>query len=177
MPSVRQSSLTRFVHWGPILSISKFLNIRLNTFLVLLFDFSCISVIYKFVTLTTLYFTEMWRPCFGSLGGFLNNVLLLTLFVISFSCYLKCVIVGPGFLPLKWKPVLYNWHFSIDKTLNLIFVSQELEKDQQYLQFCTICDGFKAPRVHHCHKCTNLKFFKLLNYYLLVCSICFKIIN
>ncbi|CAH1716017.1 unnamed protein product [Aphis gossypii] len=113
MTSVRQSSLARFLHWGPILSI----------------------IIYKFVTLTTLYFTEMWWPCFGSLGGFLNNALLLTLFVISFSCYLKCVIVGPGFLPLKWKP--------------------EFEKDQQYLQFCRICDGYKAPRVHHCHKCNR----------------------
>lgn len=113
MTSVHQSSLVRFLHWGPILSI----------------------IIYKFVTLTTLYFTEMWWPCFGSLGGFLNNALLLTLFVISFSCYLKCVIVGPGFLPLKWKP--------------------EFEKDQQYLQFCRICDGYKAPRVHHCHKCNR----------------------
>lgn len=108
MPPVRQSSLTRFLHWGPILSISKFLFFKYFSehLYVLLFDFECISVIYKFVTLTTLYFTEMWWPCFGSLGGFLNNVLLLTLFVISFSCYLKSVIVGPGFLPLKWKPVL-----------------------------------------------------------------------
>jgi len=63
----------------------------------------------------------MWWPCFGSLGGFLNNVLLLALFVISFSCYLKCVIVGPGFLPLKWKPVLYNSNFSIVQKTKLDF--------------------------------------------------------
>lgn len=99
-----QSTLKKFVHWGPILSISKDLMI----YMYLLFNLSCISVIYKFVTLTTLYFTEMWWPCFASLGGFLNNALLLTLFVISFSCYLKSVIVGPGYLPLKWEPVCLN---------------------------------------------------------------------
>ncbi|XP_050531682.1 palmitoyltransferase ZDHHC6-like [Daktulosphaira vitifoliae] len=107
------SILRRFIHWGPILSI----------------------VIYKLVTLTTLYFTEIWWPIFGSLGGFLNQILLLTLFFISFSCYLKSVFIGPGFLPLKWKP--------------------DYEEDQEYLQFCKICEGFKAPRVHHCHKCNR----------------------
>ncbi|XP_050428793.1 palmitoyltransferase ZDHHC6-like [Adelges cooleyi] len=110
---MQPSIWSRFVHWGPILSI----------------------LIFKFVTLTTLYFTEMWWPIFGSLGGILNTALLLSLFVISFSCYLKSVFVGPGFLPYKWTP--------------------NCEEDQQYLQFCKICNGFKAPRVHHCHKCNR----------------------
>lgn len=111
-----QSTLTRFVHWGPILSISKYL---LKGFILIFFKFFSISVIYKVVTLSTLYFTEMWWPCFGSLGGFLNNALLLTLFVISFSCYLKSVIIGPGFLPFKWKPVCYLNNIKI--VLHFIF--------------------------------------------------------
>jgi len=63
--------------------------------------------------------------------------------------------------------------FLLHNKLNLIFVSQEFEEDQQYLQFCTICDGYKAPRVHHCHKCNNLKHFKLS----LSVFICSKIFN
>jgi len=106
MSTVRHSPsvFRRFVHWGPILSIGKCWKTFIRRFFVLI-HLERVSVIYKFVTLTTLYFTEMWWPCFGSLGGFLNNALLLTLFVVSFSCYLKSVIVGPGFLPPKWKPV------------------------------------------------------------------------
>lgn len=83
------------------LSVSNHWNILVNYLLY----FECISVIYTGVTLATLAFTELWWPCFGSLGGFLNIALFLSLFVISFTSYLKCVIVGPGFLPLKWKPV------------------------------------------------------------------------
>lgn len=113
---------------------------------MLLLNVWCISVIYKFVTLTTLYFTEMWWPCFGSLGGFLNNVLLLTLFVISFSCYLKSVIVGPGFLPLKWKPVLYNYNFSITQKTKLEFwFHRNLKKTNSICSFVQYVMGTKRP--------------------------------
>jgi palmitoyltransferase len=40
---------------------------------------------------------------------------------------------GPGFVPLKWKP--------------------SDEKDMKYLQYCHICEGYKAPRSHHCKTC------------------------
>lgn len=30
---------------------------------------------------------------------------------------------------------------------------QEKATDIQYLQFCIVCQGYKAPRSHHCRKC------------------------
>jgi hypothetical protein len=40
---------------------------------------------------------------------------------------------GPGYVPFGWKP--YK------------------EDDTQYLQFCAMCQTYKAPRSHHCRKC------------------------
>jgi len=40
---------------------------------------------------------------------------------------------GPGYLPLEWKP--------------------DDNRDTKYLQFCETCQGYKAPRAHHCRKC------------------------
>lgn len=33
---------------------------------------------------------------------------------------------------------------------------QEKATDTQYLQYCTVCQGYKAPRSHHCRKCERL---------------------
>lgn len=30
---------------------------------------------------------------------------------------------------------------------------QENRRDQPNLQFCSVCEGYKAPRSHHCRKC------------------------
>ena len=40
---------------------------------------------------------------------------------------------GPGYVPKNWQPAK--------------------EEDKEYLQFCDSCQGFKAPRSHHCRKC------------------------
>lgn len=40
---------------------------------------------------------------------------------------------GPGYLPSNWHP--------------------DNASDEQYLQFCDTCKGYKAPRSHHCRKC------------------------
>ncbi|KAH9280844.1 Palmitoyltransferase ZDHHC6 [Echinococcus granulosus] len=41
--------------------------------------------------------------------------------------------LGPGFVKFGWQP--------IDP------------RDKAFLQFCTVCDGYKPPRSHHCHTC------------------------
>ncbi|XP_025420953.1 palmitoyltransferase ZDHHC6-like isoform X4 [Sipha flava] len=65
----------------------------------------------------------------------MNNLQLSRSNLNRFAHWGPFLSIGPGFLPLKWKP--------------------NLEEDEQYLQFCRICDGYKAPRVHHCHKCNR----------------------
>ena len=42
---------------------------------------------------------------------------------------------GPGYIPLGWKPAN--------------------EKEPKCLQYCETCLGYKAPRSHHCRKCTT----------------------
>ena len=41
--------------------------------------------------------------------------------------------MGPGNLPLKWSP--------------------SNPKDKKCLQECKLCEGYKAPRAHHCRQC------------------------
>ena len=41
--------------------------------------------------------------------------------------------MGPGNLPLKWSP--------------------SNAKDRKFLQECKLCEGYKAPRAHHCRQC------------------------
>lgn len=43
--------------------------------------------------------------------------------------------VGPGYVPPGWKP--------------------ENSEDAMYLQYCKICQAYKAPRSHHCRKCNR----------------------
>ena len=37
----------------------------------------------------------------------------------------------------------------------LQFSFQKKKADEQYLQYCNFCEGFKAPRSHHCRKCNR----------------------
>lgn len=55
-----------------------------------------------------------------------------------FYNYFNAVFLGPGFVPKDWKP--------------------ENKEDERKLQFCKICDSFKAPRSHHCRKCNRCVF-------------------
>lgn len=41
--------------------------------------------------------------------------------------------MGPGHVPYRWKP--------------------HVEEDSNYLQYCDPCQGYKAPRAHHCKSC------------------------
>ncbi|GIX79122.1 palmitoyltransferase ZDHHC6 [Caerostris darwini] len=41
--------------------------------------------------------------------------------------------IGPGYVPFGWHP--------------------ENIEECRYLQYCTLCKGYKPPRAHHCRKC------------------------
>ncbi|XP_014262297.1 palmitoyltransferase ZDHHC6 isoform X2 [Cimex lectularius] len=72
-------------------------------------------------------------PPMQSLAGFFNMIIFLSFSGLTLYNFLCAMCEGPGYLPLNWKP--------------------ENEKDEVYLQFCTSCQGYKAPRSHHCRKC------------------------
>ena len=59
-------------------------------------------------------------------------------------------------------------------------LKQENSSDEEYLQYCDTCQGYKAPRSHHCRKCKlyilNLIGFIKLHKLYLICIHCFIII-
>ncbi|XP_073942616.1 palmitoyltransferase ZDHHC6 [Choristoneura fumiferana] len=93
----------------------------------------CVLGIIKLVTWSMVHLIGMWWPPQGSLGGALHAALFLFLAGGTLYYFLQSLLEGPGFVPLKWRP--------------------RKEEDTEHLQFCTICNGYKAPRSHHCRKC------------------------
>ena len=58
-------------------------------------------------------------------------------------------------------------------------MKQENSSDEEYLQYCDTCQGYKAPRSHHCRKCKlcilDLMTFIELHKPYLICIHCFII--
>ena len=80
----------------------------------------------------TLYVMSVGWP-WHTTHGLIHHVLFLTnVFGIVIN-YLHAMYHGPGYVPLEWTPMKAT--------------------DQKYLQFCSVCNGFKSPRAHHCRSC------------------------
>ncbi|XP_019696549.1 palmitoyltransferase ZDHHC6 isoform X2 [Harpegnathos saltator] len=76
------------------------------------------------------------RQCWSSQDNIPAAASFLLFFCLSGSTlfhFISAIFEGPGYLALKWMP--------------------EKATDIQYLQYCTVCQGYKAPRSHHCRKC------------------------
>nr|XP_026489149.1 palmitoyltransferase ZDHHC6-like isoform X2 [Vanessa tameamea] len=89
--------------------------------------------IIKLITWSMVHLMGMWWPPHESLGAALHAAMFLGLAASTLYYFLQALLEGPGFVPLGWKP--------------------ENETDTDYLQYCTVCKGYKAPRSHHCRKC------------------------
>ncbi|KAG7154392.1 palmitoyltransferase ZDHHC6-like [Homarus americanus] len=89
--------------------------------------------IIKWVTLATVSCLSQWWPPDTSWGGSFIFLSFMTCAVLTLYCFLHAMYTGPGTLPPEWHP--------------------ENESDKQFLQFCAACEGYKAPRSHHCRKC------------------------
>ncbi|KAK3870744.1 hypothetical protein Pcinc_024050 [Petrolisthes cinctipes] len=89
--------------------------------------------IIKAVTLATVSCLSQWWPPQGSWGGRLVSTSFMSCALLTLYCFLHAMCTGPGNLPPHWIP--------------------EKEEDKQYLQYCGTCEGYKAPRTHHCRKC------------------------
>ena len=71
--------------------------------------------------------TSLWGLIFTSVFSCLSS---LTLYHFSLA-----LTTGPGFLPLQWSPGDSG--------------------AQSQLQQCGQCEGYKAPRSHHCRRCNR----------------------
>lgn len=75
----------------------------------------------------------MWWPPNQTLGGFIHQTVFLMLSALTTYNFLMSSLNGPQFLPLKWHP--------------------KTKDAEEFLQYCNVCEGYKAPRSHHCRKC------------------------
>ncbi|XP_020282261.1 palmitoyltransferase ZDHHC6-like [Pseudomyrmex gracilis] len=70
--------------------------------------------------------------------SYLDTAISTSFFVLCLTTlyyFLNAIIEGPGYLDPKWMP--------------------EKAIDVQYLQYCIVCQGYKAPRSHHCRRCNR----------------------
>ena len=106
MDDMSSCSWGRILHWGPLFTLGKYLfryyllKITLHKFLVFL-----VKGIVKTVVWSTMHCNSMWWPPSYSIWGFVNSIIFIfvsgsTLYNFLFSLY-----IGPGHLPLNWKPV------------------------------------------------------------------------
>uniref|UniRef100_A0A2K5PNG1 Palmitoyltransferase n=1 Tax=Cebus imitator TaxID=2715852 RepID=A0A2K5PNG1_CEBIM len=63
-------------------------------------------------------------------GRSVNFIMLINWTVMILYNYFNAMFVGPGFVPLGWK--------------------LEISQDIMYLQYCKVCQAYKAPGSHHC---------------------------
>ncbi|KAL7640770.1 UNVERIFIED_CONTAM: hypothetical protein RMT77_009045 [Armadillidium vulgare] len=89
--------------------------------------------IIKAVTMTTVSCLSQWWPPWVTIGGTIFFITFIISAVLTLYFFMQAMFTGPGSVTLGWKP--------------------EIEADCQFLQFCTVCQGYKPPRAHHCRKC------------------------
>ncbi|KAK2560070.1 Palmitoyltransferase ZDHHC6 [Acropora cervicornis] len=80
-----------------------------------------------------LYCTFLWFPPWASIAGAIHVTVFVSWVTLIIKYFLKSIWLGPGYLPLRWR---------LDD-----------ETAASVLQFCAVCNGYKAPRSHHCSKC------------------------
>ncbi|XP_018316226.1 palmitoyltransferase ZDHHC6 isoform X4 [Mycetomoellerius zeteki] len=89
----------------------------------------------KLITLMTIHCSRQWWPPQDSVPAAASFLLFFTLSGLTLFHFISAIVEGPGYLTLKWMP--------------------EEATDIQYLQYCIVCQGYKAPRSHHCRKCNR----------------------
>uniref|UniRef100_A0A803JL26 Palmitoyltransferase n=1 Tax=Xenopus tropicalis TaxID=8364 RepID=A0A803JL26_XENTR len=105
--------LKRLLHWGPIIALGVIIICSIMAILD----------------------SILWYWPLDTPGGSLNFLTLVNWTVMILYNYFNAMFIGPGFVPLGWKP--------------------ERTQDCAYLQYCKVCEGYKAPRSHHCRKCNR----------------------
>jgi hypothetical protein len=105
------------------------------------------------VTITVLNSIDCWLPPFQSVDGFLNYLLFWLLVGAMLFNFFNATLLGPGYVPLQWRPKDEDLPLLPTDTVQPLSLSDH--HISQFLQYCHICKGFKAPRAHHCRRCNR----------------------
>lgn len=85
-----------------------------------------------FISAATVNCLMMYWPLYTE-GGTINFLVFLMWNFLTLYNYFLAAFKGPGFVPFNWKPTGKG--------------------DCKKLQYCELCESYKAPRSHHCRKC------------------------
>ncbi|CAD7682375.1 unnamed protein product [Nyctereutes procyonoides] len=105
--------LKRLCHWGPIMALG----------------------VIAICSTMAMIDSVLWYWPLHTTGGSVNFIMLINWTVMILYNYFNAMFIGPGFVPLGWKP--------------------ENSQDSMYLQYCKVCQAYKAPPSHHCIKCNR----------------------
>ncbi|KAG8197973.1 hypothetical protein JTE90_029368 [Oedothorax gibbosus] len=90
-------------------------------------------IIINSITFSTLQVTSMWLPFFSSWKATLVQGTFLFFVGSTLYNFFCAMFIGPGHVPFGWQP--------------------RNPAECRFLQYCSLCKGYKAPRAHHCRKC------------------------
>ncbi|KAH8033017.1 hypothetical protein HPB51_005039 [Rhipicephalus microplus] len=65
-------------------------------------------------------------------------------------CIIKFIFLTSLYVTSMW---LSPYGSTLGTVNHGIFIGWDQPDDEQFLQYCANCDGFKTPRSHHCRKC------------------------
>ncbi|XP_028405948.1 palmitoyltransferase ZDHHC6-like isoform X2 [Dendronephthya gigantea] len=94
---------------------------------------TALTIIFTLFT-ASVYSSLVWWPPVN-FSGVINLCLLAFFLTCILYNFIKAAWVGPGYVPPKWKP--------------------DNAEHEKLMQFCQICEGYKAPRSHHCRQCNR----------------------
>ncbi|KAJ8673476.1 hypothetical protein QAD02_004738 [Eretmocerus hayati] len=95
---------------------------------------SALAII-KTVILMTIYCSRQSWGQHTNASTDISFIVFIFLSGLTLYHFINSIYEGPGFLPYNWTP--------------------ESDRNRQFLQFCNVCQGYKAPRSHHCRKCNR----------------------
>ena len=82
------------LHWGPLIALSIIATLFIGS----------------------IYSSLVWWPPVNDVSGIVNICLLVVFLLCILFNFIKAAWVGPGHVPLQWKPVrLYNCHLIVDQ--------------------------------------------------------------
>ncbi|KJE95607.1 hypothetical protein CAOG_06043 [Capsaspora owczarzaki ATCC 30864] len=149
--SSSQRGLSRVLHWGPMLALSVIVFISFSMIVACVHGNPPLEARTVLTGRSTVYprgHPQHRDPAssggspstsldvvFKPWGALQLGVFLLMLAQIL-SNYFLAMVRGPGYAPPGWQSAV---------TGNVA----------DFVQFCTLCDEFKAPRAHHCRLCNR----------------------
>lgn len=95
----------------------------------------------------TIHCSGMWWPPSRSVGGFINSLIFMSSSGLTLYNFLSSMYHGPGYLPLKWKPVRYIFAFHLDKIFSATY-DMTLRTQKATVNTCSFVEFAMGTKPH-----------------------------